>query len=289
MSIEIKALTRLIMNDIIKADHPLESLDMPTAPAVLITGASSGIGATYAERFAQRGHDLVLVARDTVRLETLAARLRTESKVAVDVLPADLTKPSDLAVVEDRLRQDTRIGILINNAGVAQSGGILQQTADSIERLVALNTTSLTRLASAVAPRFAESGAGAIVNIGSVVGLAPEFGMSVYGATKAYVLFLSQGLSLELSPKGVYVQAVLPAGTRTEIWERAGIDVSAMSEMMDVGELVDAALVGFDRRELVTIPPLQDAGRWDALEAARQGLLAAIQQAHAAERYRGVS
>lgn len=259
---------------------------MATNPTVLITGASSGIGAAYAERFAQRGHDLVLVARDKARLDALAATLRTDSKVAVDVLQADLTHPSDLSAVEARLRDDTRIGILINNAGAAQSGGILQQTAESIDRLVALNTTALTRLAAAVAPRFAQSGTGAIVNIGSVVGLAPEFGASVYGATKAFALFLSQGLRLELSPQGVYVQAVLPAGTRTEIWERAGIDVSTMSDLMDVGELVDAALVGFDRREPVTIPPLTDAGRWDALDAARLELLSGIHKAHAAERYR---
>lgn len=260
---------------------------MTTTPTVLITGASSGIGATYAERFAQRGHDLVLVARDKPRMDSLAARLRAECKVAVDVVRADLTDPSDLAVVETRLREDSRIGILINNAGAAQSGGFVQQRGAAIEQLVALNTTAPTRLAAAVAARFAQSGSGAIVNIGSVVGLAPEFGATVYGATKAYLLFLSQGLRLELSPQGVYVQAVLPAGTRTEIWERAGIDVSAMSDLMDVGELVDAALAGFDRREPVTIPPLHDAGRWDALEAARLGLLSDIRQAHAAERYRG--
>lgn len=259
---------------------------MAQASAVLITGASSGIGATYAKRFAQRGHDLVLVARDQARLATLAARLRADFKVAVDVLPADLTNATDLAAVEARLRADARIGILINNAGAAQSGGILQQTPDSIERLIALNTTSLTRLAAAVAPRFAQAGAGAIVNIGSVVGFAPEFGMSIYGATKAYVLFLSQGLGVELSAKGVYVQAVLPAGTRTEIWERAGIDSRTMSDLMEVDELVDAALVGFDRREAVTIPPLHVAERWDALDAARGGLLSDLRQAHAAERYR---
>jgi short-subunit dehydrogenase len=273
------------MTDIIKPFPPSEGNDMATVPAVLITGASSGIGATYADRFARRGHDLVLVARDKARLETLAARLRAECQVAVDVLQADLTKPSDLAAVEARLRDDTRIGILINNAGAAQSGGILQQTADSIETLIALNTTAPTRLAAAVAPRFAQSGSGAIVNISSVVGLAPEFGMSIYGATKVFGQFLSQGLSQELSPRGVYVQAVLPAGTRTEIWERAGIDASGMSDLMDVGELVDAALVGFDNREPVTIPPLHDARRWEALESARMVLLSEIQQAHAAERY----
>jgi short-subunit dehydrogenase len=183
------------------------------------------------------------------------------------------------------LREDVRIGILVNNAGMAQSGGFVQQTAESIERLIALNTTALTRLAGAVAPRFARDGAGAIVNIGSVVGFAPEFGMSIYGATKAFVLFLSQGLSLELSPQGVYVQAVLPGATRTEIWGRAGIDVESLGEVMEVGELVDAALMGFDRREPVTISPLHVAARWEALEGARQGLLSAIRQAHAAEHY----
>lgn len=259
---------------------------MATLPTVLITGASSGIGATYAERFAGRGHDLVLVARDKVRLDTLSARLHEEHGVAVEVLQADLTQSADLAAVESRLRDDARIGILINNAGMAQSGGFVQQTAEAIERLIALNTTALTRLAAAVAPRFVQSGTGAIVNIGSVVGFAPEFGMSIYGATKAFVLFLSQGLHLELSPSGVYVQAVLPAGTRTEIWGRAGIDVNTIAELMEVDELVDAALVGFDRRELVTIPPLHAADRWDALDGARQGLLSEIRQTHAADRYR---
>jgi hypothetical protein len=259
---------------------------MNTLPTVFITGASSGIGATYAERFARRGHDLVIVARDKSRLDNLAARLREERNVAVEVLQADLTRPADLSALETRLRDDARIGILINNAGMAQSGGFVAQSPDAIERLIMLNTTALTRLAAAIAPRLVQSGHGAIVNIGSVVGFAPEFGMSIYGASKAFVLFLSQGLNLELSPKGVYVQAVLPASTRTEIWARAGIDVDTLPEVMEVGELVDAALVGFDRRELVTIPPLHVAGRWDALDNARRGLMSDIRQAHAAERYR---
>ncbi|WP_341887984.1 SDR family oxidoreductase [Variovorax sp. YR752] len=259
---------------------------MTSSSTVLITGASTGIGAIYADRFARRGHDLVLVARDKARLETLAARLREETGVAVDILAADLTQPGDLAAVETRLREDARIDTLINNAGAALSGAFIDQSTDDVARLIALNTTSLVRLSSAIAPRLVQAGKGAIVNIGSVVGLAPEFGMSVYGATKAFVLFLSQGLSLELAPKGVYVQAVLPAGTRTEIWERAGVDVSAMPDLMGVEELVDAALAGFDRRELVTIPPLHDAARWETLNAARQALVADIRQAHVAQRYR---
>lgn len=257
-----------------------------TIPTVLITGASSGIGAVYAERFAKRGHDLVLVARDKSRLDALAAGLREAHQVAIDVLPADLTQQIDLAAVEARLREDARIGILINNAGMAQPGSFVQQSAQAIERLIALNTTALTRLAAAMAPRLVRAGAGSIVNIGSVVGFAPELGMTIYGATKAFVLFLSQGLNLELSPKGVYVQAVLPAVTRTEIWERAGVDINSLPEVMDVDELVDAALVGYDRRELVTIPPLHVAERWNALDGARQGLLSDVRQAHAADRYR---
>lgn len=259
---------------------------MSKVPSVLVTGASVGIGAAYAERFARRGHDVVLVARDKPRLDTLASRLRDDCGVAVEVAQADLTQSSDLAAIEERLRDDSRIGILINNAGMAQSGRFAQQTPEGIQHLISLNVTALTRLAAAVVPRFVQSGAGAIVNIGSVVGFAPEFGMSIYGATKAFVLFLSQGLSVELSAKGVYVQAVLPAATRTEIWERAGIDVNASTEMMEVGELVDAALAGFDRRELVTIPTLDVAGHWDALEDARRGLLSNVRRAHLAARYR---
>ncbi|MCW2039375.1 SDR family NAD(P)-dependent oxidoreductase [Xanthomonas campestris] len=262
---------------------------MTTLSTVLITGASTGIGATYAERFAQRGHNLVLVARDKTRLQALAERLQQAHGVNVDVLPADLTERADLAAVEARLRTDTSIGILINNAGIAQSGGFVDQDVDTIERLITLNITALTRLAHAIAPRLAQTGEGAIVNIGSVVGLAPEYSMSVYGASKAFVLFLSQGLHVELGAKGVYVQAVLPATTRTEIWERIGVNVDNLPEVMEVGELVDAALVGYDRRELVTIPPLHVAARWDALDGARQGLLSDLRQAHAAERYRTAS
>jgi short-subunit dehydrogenase len=259
---------------------------MPAKPSVLITGASSGIGATYAERFARRGHDLVLVARDAARMEGLAVRLRADFGVAIDILKADLTRLEDLATVEARLRDDDKIGILINNAGASVAGNFVDQTTDQVAQLVALNTTALVRLASAVAPRLAKAGGGAIVNIGSVVGLAPEFGLTVYGATKAFVLFLSQGLSLELAPHGVYVQAVLPAATKTEIWERAGADPATLPPMMEVGDLVDAALVGFDRREKVTIPPLVDDAAWQAYDGGRQALLGGLRQEEVAERYR---
>ncbi|WP_156378551.1 MULTISPECIES: SDR family NAD(P)-dependent oxidoreductase [unclassified Rhizobium] len=259
---------------------------MVQIPAVLITGASTGIGATYAERFARRGHDLVLVARDVVRLEALASRLRQETGVTVDILPADLTQTTDLAKVETKLQDDARIGILVNNAGTAFGGSFIDQSSDNMTKLVALNATALVRLSHAIAPRLAKAGEGAIINIGSVVGLAPEFGMTVYGATKAFVLFLSQGLAHELGPQGVYIQAVLPATTRTEIWDHVGVDVNTMSNVMEVADLVDAALVGFDRREPVTIPPLHDAGQWDALDGARKAMLGNLVNTLPGERYR---
>lgn len=262
---------------------------MSTKPAVLVTGASTGIGAVYADRFARRGHDLVLVARDVARMQALAERLRKETSVSIDVVPADLTDPQDLARIEQRLREDARIGVLVNNAGASLRGGFLDQNGEDIARLIALNVTALARLANAVAPRFVAGGQGAIINLGSVLGLAPELGSTVYGATKAFVLFLSQSLNVELGPKGVYIQAVLPAATRTEIWEKAGRDVNSIPGVMEIDELVDAALVGFDRRETVTIPPLPDAGQWSAFDAARQAMVPNFLQANAAERYRSAA
>jgi uncharacterized protein len=263
-----------------------KSDDSKHKPSVLITGASSGIGAVYADRFAKRGHDLVLVARDRQRLETLARRLRLETGASVDVLQADLTSAHDLALVEARLASDARIGVLVNNAGAASTGGFADQTPDSVAQLISLNTTALTRLASAVTPRFLQQQGGSIINLASVVALAPELGMTVYGATKAFVLFLSQGMQVELGPKGIYVQAVLPGATRTEIWQRSGRDVSTLPAVMEVEEMVDAALVGFDRREAITITHLPDAQQWHTFDSARQSMLGNFAQTHAPARYR---
>lgn len=254
-------------------------------PKVLITGASSGIGAVYADRFARRGHDLVVVARDQTRLDVLATRLRVEAGVTVDVVRADLAAEADIAAVETRLRDDASIGILVNNAGLSFAGSFDTQSSADLAKLVAVNATAVMRLAHAVAPRFVAAGDGAIVNLGSVVGLVPEFGQSVYGATKAFVLFLSQGLTHELGPKGVYVQAVVPAATATDIWSRAGADPSQIPPLMAVDALVDAALAGFDRREGVTIPPLHDGTLWDRYQADRAAMIPGFAESVPAPRY----
>lgn len=253
----------------------------------LVTGASSGIGATYADRLARRGYDLVLVARDQARLDALATRLAAETGVRVQTLKADLTDKADLAVVEAKLASDPSISLLVNNAGAASSGAFTDQDVERHQGLIDLNITALTRLTAAIAPAFVARGKGAIINLSSVLGLVNEFGMPVYNATKAYVLALSRSLQTELGPKGVHVQAVLPAATRTEIWERAGMDIAALPKdsVMGVDDLVDAALVGFDRGELITIPPLADAGQWDAFEAARLAMLPNLRADRPAPRY----
>ncbi|MEJ0034988.1 MAG: SDR family oxidoreductase [Gammaproteobacteria bacterium] len=254
-------------------------------PTVLITGASSGIGATYAARFAHRGHDLVLVARDEARMRALASDLGKKTGVAIDILKADLTSVADLARVEARLREDERIGVLVNNAGAASHGVFADQDPEAVQQLISLNVTSLTRLTAAVVPRFVRQGGGAIINLASVLALAPEFPLGAYAATKSYVLTLSQTLQNELGPRGIYVQAVLPAATRTEIWERSGRDVNKLSGVMDVNEMVDAALVGFDRREAVTLPSLPDVKQWEAFDAARKAMLPNFPNARPADRY----
>jgi len=254
---------------------------------VLITGASTGIGAVYADRFAKRGHDLVLVARDVGRMETLAGRLRGETGVAIEIIPADLTADADVAKVEARLAKGD-IGVLINNAGMSLNGSLLENGPAELSRIIALNVTAPTRLAAAAAKAFVAKGEGAVVNIASVLALAPEMFDGIYSGTKAHLLNLSQAMTAQLSAKGVYTQAVLPGATRTEIWERSGKDVDAFPEgfVMAVDDLVDAALIGFDRREAVTIPPLPDMGQFDTMQQARAAMGGNLSKSAVAERYR---
>ncbi|MDP9712888.1 UNVERIFIED_ORG: short-subunit dehydrogenase [Pseudomonas fluorescens] len=254
----------------------------------LVTGASSGIGAVYAERLAARGFDLLLVARDKARLESAASKLRDVHGVQVEVLKADLTQKEEVIKLEQRLRSDSSISLLVNNAGVAVNGLLANADPDELEKLIQLNVTTLTRLASAAAAAFTNAGRGTIINIASVVALFPERFNATYSASKAYVLSLSQTLNAELEGTGVKVQAVLPGVTRTEIWERSGLDATNIpAEMvMEAGEMVDAALSGLDQGELVTIPSLPDAGEWQAFVAARHVMAPNLSHSSAASRYK---
>lgn len=254
----------------------------------LITGASSGIGAVYADRLAHRGYDLVLVARDAARLTALAQKLEGASGRRIETMPADLTDRGQLAEIEARLASDPALTSLVNNAGMSLSGTWLTVEPEAVEQLIALNTVAPTLLARAAANAFVRRGGGAIVNVGSVLALAPEAFDGAYAGTKAHLLNLSLSISAKLADQGVYCQAVLPGTTRTEIFERSGKDLSALPSewVMEAEDLVDAALLGFDRRETVTIPSLPDEAQWTAMLEARLAMAPNLQNSRVAARYR---
>lgn len=256
-------------------------------PKALITGASTGIGKAYAQKLARRGHDLVLVARDKARLEQLAIDLGKDG-ASSEVLVADLTRPEDVARVEQKLESDAAISFFLNNAGIATVEPQLKTSVATIERLIALNVTAATRLALAAGRAFVSRKTGTIVNMASAVAINPERFNAVYSGSKAYLLALSQALTKELTENGVTIQTVCPGAVRTEIWERAGVDLDARipaERIMDVGELVDAALKGLELGERITIPSLPDAQDLADAEAARLKMGPNLSRNHAAARY----
>lgn len=253
----------------------------------LITGASSGIGAIYADRLAARGYDLLLVARRGDRLQALADDLQHRHGVKISTLVADLSKAEGIEQVETVLRDDTTISLLVNNAGAANLAPILSSGADQHEAINTLNTTALMRLTLAALPHFVENNQGTIINIASVVAFHARAGSAVYSATKAWVLNFTRGLQEEFAGSNLRIQAVLPAATATEIWGHSGITLDALPEgsVMTSEDLVDAALAGLDQGELVTIPPVEDLQLWDSWEAARLALFSASRNGKPASRY----
>jgi uncharacterized protein len=253
----------------------------------LITGASSGIGAVYADRLSRAGYDLILVARSADKLQALATRLTTRSGRSIETIAADLTDPADLARVESVLRTDASITLLVNNAGVGATAPLLQSDIGKMDQMIALNISVLTRLAYAAAPAFVARGTGTIINIASIVAIAPELLNGVYGGSKAYVLAFSQSLHHELADKGVRVQAVLPGATATDFWSKSGRPVEHLPQsiVMSAEDMVDAALAGLRQGELVTIPALPDPADWDAFENARKALGPGLSRTTPAARY----
>ena len=216
---------------------------------VLITGASSGIGAIYADRLVRRGYDLILVARDQRKLDTVARPLSDETGRSIRIVAADLNDPSDLARIEDVLRSDASITMLVNNAGVGAPASLLDSDINRLDQMIGLNVTALVRLTYAAVPGFLRRGGGAIINIASVVGIAPELFNGVYGATKAFVFAFSRSLHKEFADKNVRIQAVLPGATATDFWDLAGTPLNQVpnEKVMKADALVDAALAGFDQ------------------------------------------
>jgi uncharacterized protein len=258
-----------------------------TKGTALITGASAGIGAIYADRLAKRGYDLILVARDKSRLAGLAQRLRNSTGRSVDTVAADLNDKADLARVEAILRADDDITLLVNNAGVGATAPLLNADVEKMDDMIRLNIGALTRLTYAAAPRFVARGAGTIINISSIVAISPETLNGVYGGSKAYVLAFSQSLHHELVGKGVRVQAVLPGATATDFWDAAGVPLHHLPAaiVMSADDMVDAALAGLDQGEVMTIPSLADKAEWDGYEAARRAMSGKLSSAVPAPRY----
>jgi short-subunit dehydrogenase len=253
----------------------------------LITGASSGIGAIYADRLARRGFDLILVARNRDRLNAQAKRLADETGRSVETIAADLTDSADLARIEARLRSDAGITALVNNAGIGATAPLLGSDVDKMAEMISINVNALTRLTYAAVPGFVARGGGTIINIASIVAIGPEILNGVYGGSKAFVLAFSQSLRHELKDKNIKIQVVLPGATATDFWELAGTPVKHLPAqiVMPADEMVDAALAGFDQGEFVTIPSLPEAADWEAYEAARQKLMPNLSRSTAATRY----
>ena len=257
-----------------------------TKGVAVITGASTGIGAVYADRLAKRGYDLVLVARNEERLRALSDRLAAETGRTVEPFKADLGRKEDLARLEARLKTDENVTMLVNNAGVGSVAPIQAANVDEMEAMIFLNITALTRLTYAVAPAFVARGAGTIINISSVVAIAVEVLNGVYSASKSYVLSFGHSLQKDLAGSGVRVQTVLPGATATDFWDVAGYAAQKTDEItMSVSDLVDAALAGLDQGELVTIPGLQDGTDWARWEESRRDLGPKFNNAKPSARY----
>jgi short-subunit dehydrogenase len=262
-----------------------------TLGVALISGASSGIGAIYAVRLAHRGYDLVLVARNRQRLEVVSGQIARRTGRKIEVLAADLTEPADLAMVEHVLRTNSRITMLLNNAGIGATAPLLGSEVDKMSQMIALNVNAITRLTYAAAPALVARGVGTIINVASFAAVHPEILNGVYAGTKAFVLAFSRSLNHELADKGVRVQVVLPGVTATDFWGIAGMPVEYLPAelVMPAGEMVDAALAGLDQGELVTLPSLPDLADWKAYESARQSLFPNLSRSSAAYRYRVAS
>jgi short-subunit dehydrogenase len=262
------------------------SIQNPNGTAV-VTGASTGIGAVYADRLARRGFDLLIIARDSKRLTDLSSKLTSKTGRKVDVISANLTNKEDLRKVESRLQSDTSISLLVNNAGFGGIKSLVDSSIDDLEDMIFLNVTALTRLTAAVLPNLLVRKSGTIINVASVVALNPEVLNGTYSGTKAYVVNFTQSLFETLKNTGVQVQAVLPGATRTEFWNRAGLPVHNLPDdwVMSADDCVDAALIGLDRDELITIPALPDTQFWNRYDEARRALYPFLSNREPAKRY----
>lgn len=226
------------------------------AGAALVTGATSGIGYAFARHLAAERRPLVLVARDGERLAARRAELQAAGAPDVETIVADLSDPDERQRVVARLQDDDRpIELLINNAGSTLGVDFLQAAADDLARQVELNSVAVLVLTHAALPGMIDRRCGGVINVASTAGLVPGRG-STYGATKAFVVSLSEGLAMSLRGTRVHVQALCPGFVRTEFHDRASIDMSSTPgwAYVDVDKLVDTSLAEFRAGKPLSIP-----------------------------------
>jgi hypothetical protein len=253
----------------------------------VVTGASAGIGKVYADRFAKRGYDLLLVARRKDRLDELSKELQQKYGVEVDPVVADLTNHDDLKKLGTTIASNERISVLVNNAGTAVVGPSAQIPIENLESQLDLNVRSVTYLSQAILPGFIKRNSGTLINIGSVLSFFAYPFSTSYSASKAHVLLYTIGLRDELANTGIRIQAVLPSNTYSEIWEVSGMGVDNLDPetVMATDDLVDAALADLDQGETVTLPSLEDASLWETFDAVRIKMFHASLTKNAASRY----
>jgi len=253
----------------------------------VITGASSGIGAIYADQLASRGYDLILVARNRERLSAVAKRVSEDTGRSVEIIVANLGDRANLAEVEQILRTDASITLLVNNAGVGVPTPFLAADIDKIDQMIELNVTALVRLTYAVMPAFLERAKGAVINISSALRMAPELLNGVYGGTKAFVLAFGLSLHKEFSGRVIRVQTVVPGATATDFWDLSATPLNGLPAgvVMNADDMIEAAIAGFELGEIITIPSLPDVADWETYEAARQNLIPKLSLSSPAGRY----
>ena len=226
-------------------------------PIALVTGASSGIGEHLARQLAERGHDLVLVARDGSRLEALAKELGSAWNAGTEVLPADLTDPVQLERVEGRCRRrDAPIDVIVNNAGFGSFGAFHELDLATEVREIQLNVVALVRLTHAAASGMVPRGKGGILNVSSLAGFQPGPMNATYGATKAFITSFTEAIHEELKGTGVSVTVLCPGFTRTGFQAAASVPANDIPGFMwqEAGEVAGAGLDGLARNQAVVIP-----------------------------------